>query len=252
AAGGRRWLGWRALFAVGVLPALFLVWIRRKVPEPAVWSARRQGSGTGGNPFAVIFGGTYLYRTMMATLLAAAVMFAYWGVFTWLPRFLGGPVEKGGAGMDTTSVTGWIVPTQLGAFCGFLSFGFISDRLGRRLSFILYMVAAAALVPLYGQLAHDPTGLMLVGPLLGFFGHGYFSLFGSMLSELFPTRVRATAQGFTYNVGRALGAVAPFTIGALAETQGIGSALGLTSAFFAAGAILILLVPETRGKTLEE
>jgi MFS family permease len=200
----------------------------------------------------VIFGRTYLYRTLIATLLAAAVMFAYWGVFTWLPRFLGGPVAKGGAGMDTTSVTGWIVPTQLGAFGGYLSFGFISDRLGRRRSFILYMAAAAVLVPFYGRMAHDPTTLLLVGPLLGFFGHGYFSVFGSMLSELFPTAVRATAQGFTYNVGRALGALAPFTIGALAETQGIGPALGLTSAFFAAGALLILLVPETRGKRLED
>jgi MFS family permease len=190
----------------------------------------------------------------MASVLSTVVMFAYWGVFTWLPNFLAESPEKGGAGLDVVSVTGWVVPTQLGAFFGYLSFGFISDRLGRRLTFILYMLAAAVLVPLYGQLAGEPTVLLLVGPLLGFFGHGYFSVFGAMLAELFPTRVRATGQGFTYNVGRALGAFGPFTIGAVAELPGvgIGLALGLTSAFFVAGAVLILLVPETRGGALEE
>jgi hypothetical protein len=121
------------------------------------------------------------------------------------------------------------------------------------LTFIVYMVAAAVLVPLYGQLAQYPAALLAVGPLLGFFGHGYFSLFGAMLAELFPTAVRATGQGLTYNVGRGLGALAPFTIGAVAEMEGvgIGLALALTSAFFLAGAVLILLVPETRGKELE-
>jgi hypothetical protein len=113
------------------------------------------------------------------------------------------------------------------------------------------MVLAAVLVPLYGQMARHPAILLAVGPLLGFFGHGCFSLFGAMLSELFPTRVRATAQGVRYNIGRGLGALAPYTIGTLAVAQGIGSALALTSAFFLAGAVLILLVPETRGKQLE-
>jgi MFS family permease len=188
----------------------------------------------------------------MATLLAASVLFGYWGVFTWLPRFLGAETELGGAGLDTRSVSGWVIPTQLGAFLGYLSFGFISDRLGRRLSFILFMVLAAGLVPFYGQMARYPSVLLLVGPLLGFFGHGYFSVFGAMLSELFPTRVRATAQGLTYNLGRGLGALAPYTIGSLASTQGIGSALALTSAFFLLGAVLILLIPETCGKQLED
>src|SRR5262249_46496513 len=113
------------------------------------------------------------------------------------------------------------------------------------------MVSAAVLVPLYGQKARHPGVLLAVGPLLGFFGHGYFSLFGALLSELFPTAVLATAQGLTYNIGRGLGALAPYTIGTLAVTQGNGSALALTSAFFLAGAVVILLVPETRGKQLE-
>jgi len=92
------------------------------------------------------------------------------------------------------------------------------------------------------------TALMLMGPLIGFFGHGYFSAFGGMLAELFPAAVRATALGLCYNVGRAASALAPLTIGALADRFGIGSALAFTSPFFAAGGALIFLLPETRGR----
>src|SRR5207248_1055856 len=100
-------LGWRWLFAAGVLPALFVLWVRHQVPEPAVWSARKKegpgvpAGGAARNPFAVIFGREYLARTVLATLLTASVMFAYWGLFAWLPRFLAPPVERGGAGVGT-------------------------------------------------------------------------------------------------------------------------------------------------------
>ena len=72
-----------------------------------------------------------------------------------------------------------------------------------------------------------------------------------MLAELFPTRIRGTAQGMVYNAGRAVSALAPFTIGALADAWGIGSALALTAAFFLAGAALMAFLPETRGRELE-
>ena len=114
-----------------------------------------------------------------------------------------------------------------------------------------FVLAAAVLTPLYGQLGRHQTALMLLGPLIGFFGHGYFSVFGAMLAELFPTSIRATAQGLCYNVGRAAGAVAPFTIGALADRFGIGSALAFTSMFFAAGGALMFLLPETKGGELK-
>jgi MFS family permease len=246
-------LGWRWLFVVGVLPALLIFWIRRSVHEPAVWANQGKTPRAGSdNPFRVIFDAAHRKRTLIATALTSAVMFAYWGLFTWLPAFLASPVEEGGAGMSIVKSAGWIIPMQVGAFFGYLSFGFIADRLGRRLAFILFLVAAALLVPIYGQLGGSPWALMALGPLLGFFGHGYFSLFGVLLSELFPTRARATGQGFTYNTGRALSAFAPFTIGALSSVGGIGSALALTSAFFLAGAVLILFLPDTRGQPLED
>ncbi len=190
-------------------------------------------------------------RVMVAALLTACVLFAYWGLFTWLPAFLATPPEQGGAGMSIVKSTGWLIPMQLGAFFGYLSFGFLADRIGRRLAFILFLTTAAALVPLYGHLGRRESLLMALGPLLGFVGHGYFSLFGVLLAELFPTAVRATGQGFTYNCGRAISALAPLSIGLLARDHGIGPALALTSAFFLLGAVLILFIPDTTGKQLE-
>jgi MFS family permease len=248
--------GWRWLFVVGVLPALFVFWVRRNVHEPAVWSAKSEKStssqaGAWISTLAEIFHSGHRGRTLKASLLTSLVMFGYWGFFTWLPGFLETSIEQGGAGMSIVKSVAWIIPTQIGAFFGYLSFGFISDRFGRRPTFIVYLLAAAALVPIYGYMARSPWALMVTGPLLGFFGHGYFSIFGAMLSELFETRMRATAQGFIYNVGRVLGGLAPFTIGALAKTRGLGPALALTSAFFIAGTLVILTLPETRGRQLE-
>ena len=245
---------WRWLFVMGVIPAFFTIWIRRKVAEPPVWARRRAAGELVANPFSLLFGRKLLRRTVLATLIGASVQFAYWGLFFWLPSFLAAPLEQGGAGMTIVRSMSWIIPMQIGAYFGYLSFGFIADRLGRRPTFALFLVTAAALVPIYGQLARSPTVLMLLGPILGFVGHGYFSLFGAFLAELFPTAVRATGQGLTYNLGRGLGALAPYTIGALATLPnvGIGSALALTSAFFLMGALLLFALPDTSGKPLED
>jgi MFS family permease len=242
--------GWRWLFVAGVLPAFFTLWIRSRVEEPEAWTRARVRER---RPLAVLFAPALRRRTVLAILLTAAVQFAYWGLFFWLPGFLATPVERGGAGMTLVRSISWIIPMQIGAYLGYLSFGFIADRLGRRRTCALFLVAAAVLVPLYGMLVRTPLALMLVGPLLGFVGHGYFSMFGSFLAELFPTAVRATGQGLTYNAGRGLGALAPFTIGALATLPrvGIGSALAVTSAFFLLGAALLYTLPDTAGRELE-
>jgi MFS family permease len=234
--------GWRALFALGILPALATGWIMRSVPEPRIWKARDKRRVS--VPLTRDF--------LVATLLTTAVLFAYWGLFTWIPAYLASPVEKGGAGMGVVRSWAWIVPMQIGAFFGYVLFGFLADRFGRRPTFVFFVLAAAALVPLYGNWGRSPVALMALGPLVGFFGHGYFSVFGALLAELFPASIRATAQGLCYNIGRAAGgAAAPFVIGAAADRYGIGSALTLTSVFFVAGAILMLMLKETRGAELE-
>jgi len=233
--------GWRPLFVVGVAPALLAVWVLNRVEEP-----RRAPSPA--RPFAL---SPALWRkAAIASSVTSCVLFAYWGLFTWIPSYLSSPVVRGGAGMSVVQSTGWIVPMQIGSFFGYTLFGFLADRFGRRPVFLTFVLAAAVLVPIYGQWGRHQTALMLMGPLIGFFGHGYFSVFGAMLAELFPAAIRATAQGLCYNVGRAASALAPFTIGALADRFGIGSALAFTSVFFAAGGALIFLLPETRGEKL--
>jgi MFS family permease len=246
--------GWRWLFVAGAAPALFALWIRRNVRESPTWSARaKPATGATVNPFAVIFGPKLLGRTLRIIALGGAVQFAYWGLFFWLPPFLSRPVEQGGAGMGVVGSLQWIVLMQIGAYLGYLTFGFIGDRLGRRRTFILFMICAAAIVPVYGQMARNPMVLLVLSPLLGYFGHGYFSLFGSLVAELFPTAVRATGQGTSYNVGRMAGAIAPFTIGAAATVPGIGIglALGITSAFFLIAALLVFTLPDRSGQALE-
>ena len=239
--------GWRVLFAIGVAPALLAWWVRRTVPEPTIWQRARRGERL---DFLAIFRPPLRRNVVVATALTSCLLFAYWGLFTWVPAYLASPAAAGGAGMGVVRSAGWIVAMQVGAFFGYVLFGVLADRFGRRPVFITFVLAAAALAPLYGRIASHPAALMALGPLIGFFGHGYFSVFGAMLAELFPSAVRATAQGFCYNFGRAASALAPFVIGALADRQGIGSALGLTSAFFVAAGFLILLLPETRGEAL--
>jgi len=238
--------GWRPLFAAGILPALLAGWIMKRIPEPTAWkSSARAKSGR-----TAVWNPAIFRRMVLASSVTSCVLFAYWGLFTWIPTYLSSPVERGGAGMSVVQSSGWIVPMQIGSFFGYTLFGFLADRFGRRPVFLTFVVGAAILVPVYGQWARHPSVLMALGPLIGFFGHGYFSVFGAMLAELFPSAIRATAQGLCYNFGRGVSALAPFTIGAFADRYGIGTALAFTSVFFAAGGALMFLLPETRGKEL--
>ncbi len=138
---------------------------------------------------------------------------------------------------------------QAGMWLGYVSFGFIADRVGRKRAYVTYLIAAAVLVPLYAT-ARNEVLLLMLGPLVAFFGTGYFSGFGAVTAEVFPTQVRATAQGLTYNLGRGVSAAAPFTVGALATMYGLGAALLVTSLAFVLAAVLWLWIPETRGRAL--
>ena len=242
--------GWRPLFLFGLLPAVLALWIRRNVPEPARWQpVASDVSWTAA--LRTMLRPPLLARTVTATVIATLLLFAYWGLFTWVPRFLAAPLESGGAGMGIVRSSGWVIPMQIGALLGYLSFGFLADRFGRRPVFLTFVLGSAIIVPLYGGAARDETMLLLLGPLVGFFGHGYFSVFGAMLAELYPTAIRGTAQGTCYNAGRAVSALAPYSIGAIADSRGLGPALGFTSLFYVAAGALIWKLPETRGKELE-
>ena len=236
--------GWRWLFVVGFLPAAVAVFIRRGVHEPEVW--RNRAPSPANSSILRIFRGDLGRTTLRATALTTSVLFAYWGLFTWLPGYLSAPVSAGGAGLSILQGSTWMIPTQLGAFLGYISFGWLADRIGRRPAFALYVLIAAALVPIYG-ITRSETYIFVLGPFIGFFGTGFFSLFGVMLAELYPTAVRASGQGFTYSLGRGLGALAPYAVGSLADRYGLGASLGINSAFFLTGAILVWTLPETGG-----
>lgn len=238
--------GWRVLFVIGLAPALLTFAIRRLVPEPARAPARGAEPGPRGR-LADLFGPALRGRTLVATAFATALLFAYWGLFTWLPTFLASPPERGGAGLGLVRSTPWILAVQAGAFLGYTTFGVLADWLGRRAAVRLFMLGAAVVVPVFAWGARDARLALWLAVPVGYFGHGAFSVFGSLLAELFPGSIRGTAQGFCYNAGRALSALAPITLGAVADAHGLAIALSLTVAFFAAAGVLVGFLPETKG-----
>jgi MFS family permease len=245
---------WRAVFFVGVLPALLTFWILREVPESEMWKDHRreqQSAGTTGASFTEILRGSYARSTFALLAMNLFGMFAWWGLFTWLPGYLKLPVAEGGRGFDNNTTTTMLVVLNLvGMFPGYASFGWVADRLGRRRSVMLYTVMAALLVPVYAM-ARDPRTLMLLGIPVAFFGTGFFSGSGIIGSEIFPTRVRARALGFTYNGARMLSAAAPYTIGRIAEKHGLSWAFLLCAISFFLSMLAATQLPETRGKQLE-
>ena len=245
--------GWRPMFMVGAIPALLTVWIRRNIPEPAIWIKTKQRERESSGPklrLGIILQPPLLGRTVIATLLCTTLLFASWGLFTWIPAYLSSPVSKGGLGLGIVKSSAWIVPVQIGAFLGYVSFGVLADRFGRRPILLIFVLGAAVLVPFYALAGRYQAVLLLLGPLIGFFGHGYFSVFGAVLAELFPSSIRGAAQGITYNSGRAFSALAPFLIGSVASRLGIGGALAFMSIFYLTAGLLVLFLPETKGESL--
>jgi len=239
--------GWRAVFFVGVLPALVVFWIRRRVQEPTIW--RERLSKPRGS-LRLLWRKDIRWHGILATAMNACTMFGYWGLFTWIPAYLSLPVEQGGRGLNILKTTMWLIVMGVGKWFGYTLFGFFADTAGRRKSYVTYLLVAAALVPLYGM-TKSPAWLLILGPLVAFFGTGYFSGFGAIASELFPTEIRATAMGISYNIGRGFSAAAPIAVGALATHYGLGSAFFLQAGAFLLAAMLALTLPETKGKHLE-
>ena len=239
--------GWRAVFLVGVLPALLVLWIRAKVPEPAIWKHRAASL----NPVRRrrLLSRTILRTGALATTMNAFSLFGYWGLFTWIPAYLSAPVSQGGRGISLVKTTSFFLVLCGGKWLGYASFGFFADAFGRRKPYFAYLFIAAVLVPVYG-VTRSEYGLLLLGPLVAFFGTGSFSGYAAIASEIFPGEIRAAAMGLSYNVGRVFSAIAPFAVGALAIKYGIGPAFFLQAAAFLFAALLSLALPETRGQEL--
>jgi MFS family permease len=225
--------GWRAVFFVGIVPALIAFWIRRRLPEPEAWRRDR----TPHVPIGELFRGTLGRNMLVCATMNACTLFAWWGLFTWVPRFLSMPVAQGGRGLSIVSTSEWTIVMQAGTFLGYVSFGYIADSFSRKYTYIGYLVIAALMVPLFAFVT-NAKALLLIGPLVGFFGTGYFSGFAVIASELFPTALRGSAMGFAYNVGRVVSATSPYLIGSVSEHAGLSYALCITSAAFLLAALI--------------
>jgi MFS family permease len=243
-----RW-GWRAVFFVGVVPAFVTLWIQHRVPEPPLWRASVAASSQARGRFVEIFVPPIRTLTLWVTLMNALTMFAWWGINLWIPAYLSLPVERGGIGLSAGGMSWLIVTMQIGMWFGYVTFGYVSDALGRKQTYVTYLVCASLLILVYGSTRH-PIALLVLGPFVAFFGTGYFSGFGAVTAEIYRTSIRATAQGFTYNVGRIASAIAPFVVGSLAQTRGFGVAFTTASVAFALAAISWAWIPETRGRAL--
>ena len=242
--------GWRAVFFIGILPAFVALWMRRGIEESPEWVRSSSVQQDWGKPVRAIFSPDYLRFTLLLTALSTTTIFAYWGLNLWVPAYLSLPQSQGGAGFTTIMATSLVVLIQFGAFLGYVSFGWVADAFGRRRSFLAYILTAAVLVLGFGQ-THNPLVLAVLGPLTTFFGTGFFSGFGAVTAEFYPTAIRATAQGFTYNVGRMASALAPFIIGSLAETQGFGTAFAVLAIALLLGASTWIWLPESLGWNVE-
>jgi MFS family permease len=146
-------------------------------------------------------------------------------------------------------MSGFVIAMQVGMWFGYVTFGFVSDGVGRKRAYVVYLLAASVLAFAYGATRHPQT-LLLLGPFVAFFGTGYFTGFGAVTAEIYPTEIRATAQGFTYNIGRIASALAPFMVGRLAETRGFGFSLGMVSLSFVLAAVMWTWIPETKGREI--
>ena len=240
--------GWRAVFFVGILPAFLTIWVRRSVKEPDIWRQSKQDRATR-STLSMLFSSGLAPLTVALTIMNACTLFGWWSFNLWLPSYLQEPSSRGGLGLQMLSSSTMILLMQVGMWFGYITFGFVSDRIGRKRTYIAYLLFAAVLLFIYVSV-RAPLVLLALGPLVAFFATGYFSGFGAVTAEIFPTSIRGTAQGFTYNVGRIVSAAAPFVVGTLAQTQGFGTALSISSLAFLMAALAWKWIPETRGRAL--
>ncbi len=235
---------WRWVFFIGVLPALVTLWIQHDVPEPEIWRQSRRAPERPGLWKAAA------PKILILLLMNAFGMFAWWGLFTWIPAYLALPLAKGGRNFSLLHFTDFLVVLNLcGMWPGYILFGYVADKFGRKRSMVLYLFLAAVSVPFFASARH-PAWILVTACLTAFFGTGFFTGSAIIGSECFPTPIRATALGVSYNTARGLSAFAPFVIGTLGEHYGLSFSFYACGIAFLLASITALWVPETKGAEL--
>jgi MFS family permease len=238
---------WRILFFLGILPAIFVIFVRRFVEEPEIFKTRKQAREKDPTQFTEIFSPKMISVTLRAALLTTGAQGGYYAITTWLPTFL--TTERHLTVLGTSS---YLASVIIGSYIGYIVSAYLTDIIGRKLNFILFAFASMVVVLVYTNFPVSNGIMLILGFPLGFSASGVFSGMGSFLTELFPTRIRGSGQGFCYNVGRAIGSVFPFLIGWLGQSFSLGKTVGIFAAV-AYGVLILaaLSLPETRGKRLE-
>jgi MFS family permease len=239
-------IGWRGTFALGALPLLLLL-LLPSVPESDVWHSAGRGHSLGAIARALVAPptGTLFVRCLVLTILA---MSNYYFMITWLPRYL--QVERG----LTLARSGWATLAFVaGALLGYPAFGFAADVRGRRIAFTVFSLLTAGALLMFTvayPLIADRPWLVLVFLFAAGVGTGVWSLFGPMMSELFPTRVRGSAMSIVMNSTRAVQFVAPVVIAAVAPLWGMSGGIALAAGFAVLAAAFVWTLPETRGRAI--
>ena len=233
--------GWRGVFLVGVAPALFTLWVRRHVEDSTAWQATTHGER---GRLRTLFAPGLARTTVAVTFMNGACLFAWWGLNGWVPAYLRLSPDAGGIGLSTSAMSWFVFAMQVGMWFGYVLFGYIADAIGRRATYLWFLLSAAALLPIYG-FVRQPVALFLLGPIVAFVGTGYLSGIGAVVADLYPPAVRATAAAVCYNLGRVASAAAPFTVGSLAQTHGFGVAFTVVGVAFVAAAVSFIWIPET-------
>jgi MFS family permease len=241
--------GWRYLFFLGIIPALFILYIRRNVEDAPVYATTRAAlaaRGEAGWSLSGIFAPGVARTTLFASLLAIGVQSGYYALFTWMPTYL--TTQRHIPAVTSGSFLYLLIA---GSYVGYITAGYINDALGRKRTFIIFSVCSAVMVPLYLYAVVADWQLVIAGPLLGYFASGIFSGFGPYLSELFPGDVRGAGQGFCYNLGRGVAGIGPFAIGWLSNIAPIGTAMTVVAIVaYLIAVVAVLYLPETKAKEL--
>ncbi|HWG21645.1 MAG TPA: MFS transporter [Terracidiphilus sp.] len=238
---------WRAMFWMGLLPALLAVWVQRHVAEPELFLRRSVDARQRPAHFLLIFSPALLRTTLLASLVALGAQGGYYAVNTFLPLYLNS------RGLSVVSTGAYLLVIIAGSFAGYLTSAHLTDRIGRKPSLMIFAAGSFVAIALYTVLPLSNFATLLLGFPLGFFPSGSFSPMGSFFTELFPTSLRGSGQGFSYNFGRAFGALFPTLVGTVSARMPLGSAMALLAgAAYALMGLAVLLLPETRSRDLEE